>query len=156
MPQDLFAGEVMSETCYRVNAPGVIYEQFEDELVAIHLDTGAYHSLVGAAADAFLLLNEEATLSELADALSVKYAASSEQIAGALGGFLQQLEKEQLIATVDVRKQRPPLRLDTNQSGVPFVPPNVAAYHDLESLFLLDPIHEVGDMGWPQNRPENG
>jgi hypothetical protein len=35
---------------------------------------------------------------------------------------------------------------------MPFVPPSVAAYHELQGLFLLDPIHEVGEEGWPQMR----
>lgn len=142
----------MNETCFRVNAPGVIYEQFDDELVAINLDTGAYHSLVGAAADAFLLLSEEATAGELADALSRKYAAGVEQIRGALVSFIEQLQRENLVAAVDTRKQRGPLRLAGNQTGLPFVPPSFAAYHDLDSLFLLDPIHEVGEQGWPHQQ----
>jgi hypothetical protein len=140
----------MNETCFRVNTPAVIYEQFDDELVAINLDTGAYHSLVGAAADAFLLLSEEATIEELSHALARKYAATAEQIRAALPVFIDQLREENLIAVVEVRRRVAPLRLAGDQTGVPFVPPHVAAYHDLESLFLLDPIHDVGEQGWPQ------
>ena len=143
----------MNETCFRVNSPGVIYEQFDDELVAIHLDTGAYHSLVGAAADAFLLLSEEANLKELSEALATKYAAAEEEIEAVLPTFIDQLRKENLITEVDVRQRVAPLRLASDQTGVPFVPPNVAAYHDLASLFLLDPIHDVGEQGWPQPAP---
>jgi len=132
-----------------VNSPPVIFERFDDELVAIHLDTGAYHSLVGAAADAFVLLTEEATAFELADALATRYAAPPAEIATALGPFLAQLEKEHLIVPVDTRRPREPLHLAGSETGLPFVPPNVQAYHDLESLFLLDPVHEVGDEGWP-------
>jgi hypothetical protein len=140
----------MSERCYRVNSPSVIFERFDDELVAIHLDTGAYHSLVGAAADAFLLLTEEATPAELAEALALRYEASAAEIQPALEPFLAELEKEQLVATVEVRKPRGPLQLPAVDKRLPFVPPNIQAYHDLESLFLLDPVHEVGDQGWPQ------
>ena len=43
----------MPEICFRVNAPAVIHEKFDDELVAINLDTGVYHSLAGAAAMRF-------------------------------------------------------------------------------------------------------
>jgi len=55
----------MPETCFRVDSPSVIYEKFDDELVAINLDTGVYHSLTGAAADAFELLTQEATQEEV-------------------------------------------------------------------------------------------
>ena len=139
----------MDQGCYRVDSPSVIFEKFDAELVAIHLDTGSYHSLMGAAADAFLLLAEEATAAELAEALEAKYDGSAEQIRKALGPFLVALEKEKLIAQVAVRKPRGPLTLPAEQTRLPFVPPSLEAYHDLQSLFLLDPVHEVGDRGWP-------
>ena len=140
----------MPDPCFRINSPAVIHERFEDEVVAIHLDTGAYHSMTGAAADAFVLLSQEATVGELAEALAAKYAATSEEITLALQAFLLQLQKEQLIAPVEARKPREPLRIAGDKSGLPFVPPVVEAFHDLENLLLLDPIHEVGDEGWPQ------
>jgi hypothetical protein len=140
----------MESLCFRVNSPSVIYEQFDGELVAIHLDTGAYHSLLGAAADAFLLLAEEATAPELAEALETKYDAGVDQISKALTPFLAALEAEKLIAIVEVRRSRDPLRLPSTGAKLPFAAPSLEAYHDLQSLFLLDPVHEVGDRGWPQ------
>lgn len=140
----------MSDGCFRINSPSVIYERFDDELVAIHLDTGTYHSMMGAATDAFVLLSEEATAAELADALAARYAATPEQIVKELAPFLEQLQKEQLIANVKTRKARGPLRVTGNESGLPFVAPSLQAFRDLEGLLLLDPIHEVGDEGWPQ------
>jgi hypothetical protein len=139
----------MRDQCFRVNAPSVIHEKFEDELVAINLDTGVYHSLAGAAADAFQLLTEEATQDEIARALATKYAAGVEAIGTALTPFFAQLQKEDLICLVDVRKERGPLQLAGAQSGVPFTQPSLEAYRDLQSLFLLDPVHEVGEEGWP-------
>jgi hypothetical protein len=141
----------MNGRCFRVNSPSVIYEQFDGELVAIHLDTGAYHSLLGVGADAFLLLTEEATASELAEALGTKYDASVDQISKALAPFLAALEAEKLIATVEARRSRDPLQLASSGPKLAFEPPSLEAYHDLQSLFLLDPVHEVGDQGWPQS-----
>jgi hypothetical protein len=140
----------MADACFRINSPSVIYERFDDELVAIHLDTGTYHSMMGAATDAFVLLSDEATAVELADALAARYAATPEQIVTALEPFLEQLQKEQLIAPVETRKPRGPLRVAGNESGLPFLPPSLQAFRDLEGLLLLDPIHEVGVEGWPQ------
>lgn len=140
----------MDTACFRVDTPAVIYERFDTELVAIHLDTGSYHSLVGAAADAFILLTEEATAGELAEALEAKYEGSPEDIAKALGPFLAALEVEKLIVKVEVRTPRGPLQLQPETPKLPFVPPSLEAYHDLQSLFLLDPVHEVGDRGWPE------
>src|SRR5580698_5866942 len=101
----------MLEICFRVNAPSVIYEKFDDELVAINLDTGVYHSLTAAAADAFELLTEEATQKEVAAALATKYAAGGDAVESALCPFFEQLLKEGLIHQVEVRKERGPLHL---------------------------------------------
>jgi Coenzyme PQQ synthesis protein D (PqqD) len=139
----------MADACYRINSPSVIYERFDDELVAIHLDKGTYHSMAGSATDAFLLLSEEATAPELAGALAAKYAVTPGEIETALVPFLEQLQAEQLISAVETRKPRGSLRVVGDQSGLPFVAPSLQAFRDLEGLLLLDPIHEVGDEGWP-------
>jgi hypothetical protein len=142
----------MPDQCFGVNVPSVIHEKFDDELVAINLDTGVYHSLTGTAADAFELLTEEATQEELAEALASKYAADPGTIYASLSPFFGQLQKEGLICLVDVRKERGPLQLAGGPSA-PFEPPTLEAYRDLQSLFLLDPVHEVSEAGWPNPAP---
>lgn len=139
----------MLEGCFRINSPSVIYERFENELIAIHLGIGSYHAMVGAATEAFVLLSEQATGLELADALATRYAATPSQIATALAPFLEQLQEQQLIVPVETPAARGPLRVNGNESGLPFVAPTLEAFNDLEGLLLLDPVHEVGDEGWP-------
>jgi hypothetical protein len=139
----------MSDARYKINTPSVVYERFDNELVAIHMGTGVYHSMVGPATDAFVLLSEEASASELAEALTIKYAATSGQILTALAPFLGDLQNEQLIVAVDTLKPRSPLRIPGDAHGLPFVAPSLEAFRDLEGLLLLDPIHEIDDEGWP-------
>jgi len=35
----------------------------------------------------------------------------------------------------------------------PFVKPILQKYTDMADLLLLDPIHEVGEQGWPHPAP---
>ncbi len=144
------------QVCFRVNTPSVIYEKFDDELVAIHLDTGVYHSLSGSAADAFELLSREATITELAEVLATRYAAGVEAIQAALEPFFLQLKKEDLICPVEARTPRGPLELKNTGTSLEFTAPTLEAYRDLQSLFLLDPVHEVGEAGWPNPAPGAG
>lgn len=139
----------MPGDCYRINTPSVVYERFDNELVAIHMGTGVYHSMIDVATDTFLLLSEEATAAEMADVLATRYAATSGEILAALQPFLEQLHKEQLIVPVEVRKSRNPLQVPVNGALLPFVAPTLEAFKDLEGLLLLDPIHEVDEEGWP-------
>jgi hypothetical protein len=146
----------MNPTIYRVDSPSVIFEQFDGELVAIHLETGAYHSLLGTSADTFMLLTQECSMQELAEALHTKYDAPVGAIGMTLQPFLDSLIAEKLIAAVEVPPARGPLQLDKPAAKLPYTPPSLQAYHDLQALFLLDPVHEVGEQGWPQAMHEPG
>ena len=147
----------MHTTIYRVDSPSVIFEQFDGELVAIHLETGAYHSLFGTSADTFMLLTQECSVQELAEALHTKYDAPVGAIGMSLKPFIDSLIAEKLIATVETAASRGPLQLDKSATKLPYTPPSLQAYHDLQALFLLDPVHEVGEQGWPQamHEPED-
>ena len=107
----------------------------------------------GAAADAFELLTQEATQEEVSATLATRYSAGPDAIHTALTPFFEQLRKEGLIHQVEIRKDRDPLRLDGARSDVAFSPPTLEAYRDLQSLFLLDPVHDVGEDGWPEPKP---
>jgi hypothetical protein len=129
----------------------VIFERFGDEVVAIHLGTGRYYSLPGAAGDAFLLLARTPTVAELAEALSAKYDAPVQSIEVDLLEFLSQLKDESLIVE---EKHATAHSLDAPEEltgpRLPYLAPAVHSHRDLENLFLVDPIHEAGEAGWPQ------
>lgn len=143
----------MTFSCYEINSPAVVFERFDDELVAINLNTGVYHSLSGIGADVFQLMTEEVTAEEIAEALTAKYAASASEILNAITPFLQQLLKEELVSNVQAQKSHGPLKISTNETGFPLTEPCLEAYRDLQSLFLLDPVHEVAEQGWPEPAP---
>ena len=91
----------MPETGFRINDPNVIYQLFADETVAIHLTTGAYHSLPGIAGEAFLCLAPAgASLREIASQLASRYDAQVETIEEDLDRFFTKLEQESLVVRV--------------------------------------------------------
>lgn len=138
---------------FRINSPSVVFERFDDEVVAINLESGVYHSLTGCAADIFHLLEQSASLPEMRDLLERKYDASSGDIEAAITPFLAKLDEHGLSAkSTDAASARPPLFLPGigSEARAAFVPPAIEAYSDLQNLLLLDPVHDVGEMGWPQ------
>ncbi|HTS50217.1 MAG TPA: PqqD family protein, partial [Bryobacteraceae bacterium] len=142
-------------TRFRLKEGDVIFERFDGEVVAIQLATGAYHSISGAGVDAFLMLSTEPTIAEIAEALTEKYEASAERIAEDIESFLDKLRKEALVVT------RPGQNDNGHAPAVPhsgsrlvYVPPVFQAYHDLQNLLFIDPVHEVGPAGWPKAKNE--
>jgi coenzyme PQQ synthesis protein D (PqqD) len=144
-----------SALCFRLNDANVIFERFDDEVIAIQLATGAYHSISGAGADLFALLPFEPTLPELAAALAEKYDTDAASLAADLRPFLEDLKTEEIIIEYsrDSRASKP-ITLSHSGPRVPYVPPAIQPFRDLQELFLIDPVHDVGPMGWPQLKAE--
>jgi Coenzyme PQQ synthesis protein D (PqqD) len=142
---------VTNEFRLRLNDTDTIFERFDEEIIAVQLATGAYHSITGAGVDAFLLLLFEPTADEITAALAEKYEASPIVIEQDVAQFLELLREHSLIAT------RPANGPSDNRPSLPhsgprvrYAPPVVQLFRDLEGLFLIDPVHEVGPQGWPQ------
>jgi hypothetical protein len=139
----------MAMAALRINAPLVVAELFETEVVVIHLERGTYYSLTGAACQLWPLLaaglDAEALVQSLG-ALGPDWAGA----AGELHGFIALLLAEELV------------RADAGESLAPVAPPPPAAYQpprlekftDMEELIALDPVHDVAaSEGWPLRTP---
>jgi len=137
---------------YRINDPAVIYQLFDDEVVAIYLASGSYHSLPGIAGEAFLGFGVDgATVRDVAAHLAGKYDADPARIERDLVPFLAKLERELLVAPVEncPAKEVAP----SGGSRIPYTAPDLQTHSDLQELFLIDPVHDVGEAGWPQPAP---
>ena len=134
---------------YRANRPQVIFEQFEDEIVLINLDSGNYYSLNRPAADVWGLMEKGCAAGEIAERMVRLYEGDSAQIEAGVHRLLTELHKEGIIVPsngVQAAEQAPgPVPAEKK----PFDLPVLHAYNDMQELLLLDPIHEVTEQGWP-------
>ncbi len=142
----------MTRTFFRINAPQVVYQVIEGEAIIIDLETGAYFSLVGTGAAAWERLAQIASLDDIVQTLMAQYAGNRAEIQRDAEQFLYELEREALITP---SAEPPPTRLPAAVSALdaatrlPFHPPALAKYTDMQDLLLLDPIHGVDEQGWP-------
>jgi hypothetical protein len=138
------------------NEPNVLFERFDEEVVAVHLGTGVYHSMQGTAGDIFAMLGSAPTREELAAALVAKYAAPADVIAADLDRFLRALKEEGLTKEAPPSADAPAapsLPGDASATRLPYTPPVLDAHRELEKLFLLDPVHDTAEAGWPHVKP---
>ena len=123
----------------------VIHETFDDEAVLVNLQSGAYFSVRGAALGLWERIRSGATIPDLLD--------------GGSGG------EEDVRVLLDVLRNEGLIE-DGPGSGAPHVNGGLAArlmptafagalekFTDVESLLMLDPIHDVGPEGWPSPAP---
>lgn len=146
-----------ASSCFRINEPSVIYQTFDREVVAVHLNTGSYHTLPGIAGEAFLLLGSTgASTQELAVELAARYDAPVEVIEQDLALFADQLLQQSMIVAIDEAPVRTTAAFATEKDAVraPYTAPRLESFSDLEGLVLIDPVHDVAAAGWPNVAPE--
>lgn len=141
---------------YCVNAPQVINEIIDGEAIMINLATGTYYSLNKTGAEIWGMIERTLPLHDIVADLERRYDAPGTLISAAVDSLLKQLSHEQLIVQQDDGGGAPSRHqsfggvvtsLDT--SRMPFTPPRLEKFTDMQDLILLDPVHEVDSRGWP-------
>ncbi len=148
----------MGDAYVRVNAPQVIHESIDGEVIVIDLGTGNYYSLKGSGAEIWDALDRSgaATQDDLVDALGDRFEAAREELAAGVASLAAELLAEGLIVEADASAQTgaPPSDTSGEAKGA-FETPRLEKFTDMQDLVLLDPVHEVDATGWPQKRPDD-
>ena len=147
------------ESRYGVEAPRVVYETFDDEVVVLDLESGSYYSLRATAAWIFRAAAGGASRTAIAAAFAPgpedRGNGDFADVHAAVGAFLDSLVAEGLLVP------RPgtatsPAGLDPSGDAGPFTPPRLEKFTDMQDLLLLDPIHDVDETGWPRAAAKAG
>jgi hypothetical protein len=144
----------------RVNAPQVIHEMIDGEVIIINLTSGNYYSLKGCGAEVWELIQESpgTAAPEVVAALAARFDTSAAEIEAPVLSFLDELRAEELIADAETDGAPTPVLPGAGTNGRPadeFRAPVLEKYTDMQDLVLLDPVHEVDTTGWPQPRPDS-
>ncbi len=135
---------------FKINTPDVSAEAFDDEIIAINLKNGHYHSLRGVGFHIWKLLERGHSLDEASAALRHAFPNETDTIASDVRDFAAELQKAELIVPAAAAGASAAVP-NMSRSGESYVRPVVESFTDMEELLLLDPIHEVDLLtGWPR------
>ena len=139
---------------HAVDRRQVVYETIEGEAILIHMETGFYYSLDGTGSEIWDLVAAGGTLDEITARLRQRYEAPPGTIEDAVASLIARLLEEGLIVEVDASsngsaslESRDPPEVGGRAE---FVEPVLHRYTDMADFMLVDPIHEVGETGWPE------
>jgi Coenzyme PQQ synthesis protein D (PqqD) len=144
---------------FRVNTPTVSHETIDGEAVIINLDNGNYYSLIDAGSTIWSLVVRCVPVEKICNYICQAYEGERSEIERGVQGLLSQLQQENLIVSMSpVEFAQNGTFEDGNKPGIAgersqFRCPELQKYTDMQELLLLDPVHEVDDMGWP-SKPE--
>jgi len=147
----------MTQSRFRVNSPTVTHETIDGEAVIINLESGNYYSLIDAGCVIWNLVEKHLPASEIIARVSEAYEGQRDTIQSGVVRLLSQLEQESLIVPHDQSSELPDPESRVLQNGSirpQFKAPVLQKYTDMQELLLLDPIHDVDDMGWPRVNPK--
>jgi hypothetical protein len=136
---------------YRIQAGKIECETIDDEVIIIQLDTGNYYTLSGLGAFIWHSLGAQPTLSEILPRVNAHYETeATSQPQAEIQSFLNELVSENLVERVaDAVSSAPAGDQAAPATRLPYVPPVLERYSDMQALLVLDPIHEVDAQGWP-------
>lgn len=133
-------------TILELAGPQCSAEEFDGEIVALNLDTGMYFSMSGVAGQIFTDLTNGHSVETL-----LALAAPDSEIGKGIDAFIRELQSAGLLRSRSASDgPAAPLTLSAELlAGA--VPPVLESFGDMQSLLLLDPVHEVDELvGWPK------
>ncbi len=134
----------------RVDSQEVIHETVDGEVILIALQTGCYYSIEGAGAEVWTALAAGRSTSEVTAELERGYAAEPGAIAASVSELVERIVAEKLAVPVAENGSDPAgEQHEAPANRPPFSPPVFHKFTDMQDFLLVDPIHEVGDAGWP-------
>jgi hypothetical protein len=138
---------------FLVNAPSVVSEIIDGELIVMNLKTGNYYSSDKVGAVAWAWIEAGRTETQMKRLAAARYRASAQQIRDDLRAFFGRLLEEGLVREIAAINDETSVDGDApspSTSEEVFVSPALCVYTDMQDLLFLDPIHDVDAMGWPK------
>jgi hypothetical protein len=138
----------MTDVRYRINSARIAAETIEGEVVIVNFVTGAYYSLNGLAAEIWGWMTDGHSVAEITGHLR---SVDAELEIGKIEEFVAAIVHDDLLE-VDTVSAAPKSLLSPPAATAPFAAPVLEKHDDMRELILLDPIHEVGESGWPHRK----
>lgn len=137
---------------FSTSVPMLISRQFGDEIVLANYESGIYYNLGGTGAQIWQGLAAGKSVDEIVGGFA---AGSADRLTvdGDVRRFVDHLVAEGIIVPSD-RAAAVDDWLPSLSDG--FAAPVLERFDDLRDLLLVDPIHDVGEAGWPLRSGDAG
>ena len=137
----------VSATPHKINAPDVVAEDFDGQVVILNRANGHYFSLEGCAGDIWTLISAGYSPDTILSSIkAVEPAIHEDSVA-----FMRKLIRLEIVKPDDAAAEAS----DPISTSWPNIPPRLEIYSDLAELIYADPIHDVDEeAGWPKLRED--
>lgn len=136
---------------FRLNTPLVALQEIEGEAILINFDTGCYFSANETGSVLLEMAESGASTIALVRGLAERCGIAPSEVEAAVSSFLGTAEAEGLVVPCELNGSTP--RSENGTGPLAYVAPHLEKFDDLQDLLMLDPIHDVDQVGWPMQAP---
>jgi hypothetical protein len=140
---------------YALNQPPIVGEVIDGEVMVINLDSGVYYSVTGAGAAVWPMLIGGATLREISDRVAGHYGADAASVERDVDTFVARLADEAILRSRPDDSDAGSFDAVGQWPAVKYPGFGFERYDDMQALLVIDPVHEVGDFGWPSRSADD-
>ena len=141
-----------NDRLFHVNAPAVVSEIIDGEAVIMNLKSGNYFSTEHVGGLLWGWIEQGKTYRQLLELVRTTFSAVPDDMAATVDLFISDLIANDLVRESQTNTvQTSPAQTDAAQvnGARGFRAPILNVYADMKDLLLLDPIHDVDEVGWP-------
>ena len=128
---------------YSIPAP-IAHETLDGEVVILDQESGTYFSLTGAGAAIWEHIVAGADDAQIVAACETAFDGA---VAEEVTALLARLVTDKIVVAHEGAGSG---AAPAGAERAPWVSPKLDRFTDLQSLLLLDPIHDVDESGWPR------
>jgi len=131
----------------------ILHEVIDDEVIALDMDSGSYYSLRSTAASIWSFIDQGISSDKIIQHIANNNKVDEKQVTDEATEFLCALKDAGLIEACSngaVASTTPELSTHV----VDYTTPKLETFTDIQDLLMIDPIHDVDEMGWPM--PKQG
>lgn len=129
----------------------VLAKEIDGEVVVINLASGTYYSAEGVGSLVWSTIEGGLPLSEVAAEVAARYDVGLEQARDDVLAFAAELLREGLMVAAEEAAMPAARTPAQGAAKLPYEPPQIHAYRDMEDLLALDPpTPGLSDLRWKQ------
>jgi hypothetical protein len=137
---------------FRINIPAVVSEIIDGEAIIMNLKSGDYYSTEGVGSLLWHGIEQGQTYRQLLELVKTAFPTVPEDLAPAIDPFIDELITHELIREMPAESAgavSDQVDLPQVNGAREFRAPILNVYADMKDLLLLDPVHDVDEVGWP-------
>ena len=136
----------------KINSPAIVHQIIDGEAVVINLSKGYYYSFNQVGSLIWELIGQRLSFEAVKRKLSDLFTVNTAPVEQDLKEFLNALVQEELIVDSEDTASENQASIAMPDEKIQYNKPTFQKYTDMQDFLLVDPIHDVDEMGWPHKK----